>query len=283
MLSRYRSIFWMTNSVGFEVQDSTMFQDVSEFIANGGNLLFAGFDPMKFWMNGPVYPIKTPDKSFFRQLFKVDSVDRKSQCLMFRANAVAPGYDTLNIDTLKYLDKNYPGQIYFVEVFSPSPEAGVIYRLDTKYDSTTSFGKMKNHPVGLEYMGTDFKSILLSFPLYYMDTNDVREFLHFVMTEKFNHTEGISAIDPVDPFNLQIYPNPVPDVCNVTFNLPKPGRIRLTFLSVQGQIISTWIDRNLEQGPHSFLFEIGPQPSGLYYIELKSNKSRAVKKLIRLK
>jgi hypothetical protein len=282
LLSRYSSILWISNSAQFENLDNDEHKSVSEYISNGGNLLFAGFNPMRFWMNGITYPVKTSDTSLFHQLFKIDSVDRKSQCLMFRANAVLSDYDTLRVDSLKYSEIKYPGEIYNIEVFSPTPDASIVYRLDTKYDSTTSFGKMKHRPVGLEYMGADFKSILLSFPLYYIDTNDVQKFLHYVMTEKFIHSVGIEPIDHFDPFSLLIYPNPVADYINVDFNLSKSGRIKLSLMSMQGKILRTWIDSNLESGPHSLIFDINSQPSGVYYIVLQCNEERSVRKIVRI-
>jgi hypothetical protein len=282
LLSRYHSILLMTNTTAFEVQDTNLIMGISEYIANGGNVLFAGFSPMKFWMNGATYPVKTPETSLFRRLFKVDTVDRKPQCMMFRANAVAFNYDTLTIDSLKYLTVNFPGQINTVEVFSPAPDANLIYRLDSKYDSTTILGIMKHRPVGLEYMRNDFKSILLSFPLYYIDTTDARKFLHYVMTEKFNHPVGIRPTDPVDPFSLKIYPNPVSDVCNVTFSLPQSGHVKLMLVSMQGQLLNTWIDNYLEKGNHS-LIEILPKASGLYQVVLQTTEDRTVRKIVKLR
>ncbi|MCK9203946.1 MAG: T9SS type A sorting domain-containing protein, partial [Bacteroidales bacterium] len=233
------------------------------------------------WTNGATYPVKISETSIFHQIFKVDSADRKVQCMMFRANAFIPDYDTLNVDSLKYMDKNYPGQIYNIEVFSPAPEANVIYRLDTRFDSTTNLGKMKHRPVGLEYMGTDFKSILLSFPLYYIDSNDARKFIYYVMTEKFIHSVGIAPVGYLGPYSLQIYPNPVSDHCNVTFNLVKPGRIKLSLMSAHGQVLRTWIDGKFEQGAHSFLFDISSQSPGLYYVVLQGDAGRSVKIIIR--
>ncbi len=283
ILSRYHSILWMSNTSYFEVMDNQVKQDISDFIANGGNLLFAGFNPTRFWMNSNVYPLKTPETELFHQFFKVDSVNRAYLCMMFRANAVFPGYDTLNVDTLKYMDLHYPGQIFNLEVFSPLPEANVIYRLDSKYNSNSNLGKMKNKPVGIEYMGDDFKSILLSFPLYYMDTSDAREFLHYVMTEKFNQPVGIEPTPLPEAFDLHIYPNPVTDACNVNFTLIKPGRVKLTLMSMQGQLLNTLIDSNLEQGSHWLRFKIGTQALGLYQIMLQSNEGRVVRKIIKIR
>ncbi len=274
ILSRYRSILWMSNTLEFEPLTEENYQAVMAFKDNGGNLLFAGLSPSRFWINGSLtYPFYIPDMLYFHQLFKVDTVDRKLQSMMFRANAVAPGYNTLNIDPLKQMDKNYPGQIYNVDVFSPDPEASIIYRFDSKYDSTTSFGKMKHRPVGLEYMSAGYKSILLSFPLYYLDTNDAREFMHYVVTKKFGYPVGITPKAPAEPFAMHVFPNPVSDVCNVTFTLDQPGRVKLLLMSHLGQTIATWLDRKLEAGTHSFCYPTTSLIHGLYYVLLQQGNT----------
>ena len=276
LLSRYHSTLWITNTANFEVQGNDLFQAVSEFIANGGNVLFAGFNPMKFWTNGTTYPVKLSDSSLFHQLFKADSVDRKAQCLMFRANAVATGYDTLNVDIQKYSDKNYPGQIFNVEVFSPGPEARVIYRLDSKYDSTSSLGKMKHHPLGLEYMGAGFKSILLSFPLYYLDTNDARKFLHFVMTEKFIYGAGINPVNPTDPFSIQIYPNPAESAITIDFVIPLKEQTDLEIFNSAGKSVGRYVNR---KGSVKARIDVSGFLPGLYLLAFNGKGVHIAKQL----
>jgi hypothetical protein len=283
MVSRYRSIFWITNSTNFNPITDEMSECVSEYIDNGGNLLFAGFSPGKLWgSSNMVVPAKIPETSIFREVFKVDSLDRKIQSLLFRANAVAPGYDTLHIDSLKYMEKNFKGQIYNIDLCSPAPEANTIYRFDSHFDSTSSLGKAKHRPVGLEYMGTDHKSILLSFPLYYLDTTDAREFLHYVVTKKFTYPEGIQRTAAVQPFALHVYPNPIKDVCHVTFKLVTPGHVRLQLVSLMGKPVATWVDRNLEQGSYSFSFPISSLLPGLYEVVLQEGSGMAVQRIIRV-
>jgi hypothetical protein len=283
MLSRYRFIFDMSNSVHFEVQDDTVLNDFRDFTANGGNLMYAGFNPMQFWTNNSTYPVKIPDTTLFYEVFKVDTVNRIIQSMMNRANAVAPGYDTLNVDPLKSTSNNFPGQINNVEVFIAASGAGVIYRFDSEYDSATILGRMKNHPVGIEYMGSDFKSILLSFPLYYMDTNDARRFLHYVMKEKFIHPVGIEAKSQFEPLALHIYPNPVTLDCSLDFILVRPGFVKLTLLTIQGQLLSTWFEGDLGQGFHTFHIQPGVEAPGIYQVVMQSNEGNSVRKIIKLR
>ncbi|MDP1621432.1 MAG: M20/M25/M40 family metallo-hydrolase [Bacteroidales bacterium] len=279
--SRYRSILWLSNTLEFESLTYEMALGIFSFMENGGNLLFSGFSPSRFWINDSfTYPLFIPETTLFHRLFKVDSVDRKLQSMLFRANSVAPGYDTLNIDPLKYMDKSFPGQIYNVDVFAPSDEAIVIYRFDSHFDSTTSMGKMKHKPVGIEYMGADHKSILLSFPLYYLDTTDAREFLHYVVTKKFGNPVGILQTPLSDPFALQVFPNPVKESFNITFTLAQPGPVKLTLLSPRGQPVVTWVDRRLERGTHWFRFGTASLTPGLYGVLLQQGGATAVRKII---
>lgn len=279
--SRYRSILWMSNTFDFEPLTNEMVQGVSAFMENGGNMLFAGYTPARFWINTSIaYPSYIPETTLFHKLFKVDSIDRKQQCMLFRANAVATGYDTLHIDPLKYMEKTYPGQIYNIDVFAPGQEANVIYRFDSRFDSTTPFGKMKHRPVGLEYMGAGNKSILLSFPLYYLDTTDAREFMHYVVTKKFGYPVGIAQTMNKGQLDFHVFPNPVKETCNVTFVLEKPGRVRISLISLSGQTVSSWLDRKLDRGAHSFRFTSTAFAPGLYQVLFQHSGGTKVEKII---
>lgn len=281
-LSRYRSIMWLSNSAEYEPMTDELYNSVSSFIDNGGNLLFAGFVPGKYWLGGSIpYPLFIPGDVLFHRIFKVDSIDFKMNSMMYRAVPALPGYDTLRVDSLKYMDKNFIGQIYNVEVFAPDSTASVIYRFDSHFTSTTSFGKMKNRPVGIEYMGADHKSILLSFPLIYLDTADARSFMHYVMTNKFGHPVGIDNLKYETAFRMQVFPNPVADACNISFTLDKPGRVRLTISTLEMQVVTIY-DKYMEAGDHRLSFMMDALAPGLYTIVLQQGNQFASRKMIRL-
>jgi hypothetical protein len=200
--------------------------------------------------------------------------------MMNRARPAAPGYDTLAVDPLKYTLSSFPGQINNAEVYTPAQGANVIYRFDSQYDSASILGRMKNKPVGLEYMGNDFKSILLSFPLYYMDTNDARKFIHYVMKEKFVHPVGIGSTTKAGLPVFNIYPNPVTDECNVAFTLEKPALVRFTLSSLQGRVLRTWVN-DLEGGFHSCQIPMAALSPGIYELVILYNEGKSIKKIIK--
>jgi hypothetical protein len=141
---------------------------------------------------------------------------------------------------------------------------------------------MKHRPVGLEYMGSDFKSILLSFPLYYLDTSDAREFMHYVVTKKFTYPVGIAQAPPADPFLLQVFPNPVKDACNITFTIEEPGPVQVSLISLMGRTVSKLLDRKLERGIHSFRMNTSYLTPGLYEVFLQQGEKSSVRKELKI-
>jgi len=47
-------------------------------------------------------------------------------------------------------------------------------------------------PVGIEYLGDDYKMVLLSFPLYYMKIDEAKSLVNTVVHDKFGETVGIN-------------------------------------------------------------------------------------------
>lgn len=281
--SKYRTILWMSNSLEYENLTEELFNGLREFSANGGNILFAGFNPARFLMNtnNPV-PFKVPEWPLLRTVFHVDSVDRKAQSMMCGAYAVKDDYPELHVDTLKYLDKNYKGNIYMIDVLSPDSLAGVIYRFDSHFDSTGALGKMKHRPVGIEYMGEDFHSILLSFPLWYIDTTEARQLIHYIITKKFSKPVGNSE-QPGKPVSLlKIFPNPAGDHAKVSFFSGSGEVLKLTARNLSGQIILTSTIDQPEKGWNTIILNTSSWKSGIYIISVESDSGSNTGKLVRI-
>ncbi|HNY02423.1 MAG TPA: T9SS type A sorting domain-containing protein, partial [Bacteroidales bacterium] len=266
LLSRYRTIFWMSNTIEAESMNTTLYQSMMAFTENGGNLLFAGFNPGKFWIGSQVpYPLDVPEDIYFHGCFKIDSIDKKVQSMLCGANAAAEGYEALSIDSSKCMDKNFPGQIYNIEVYTPDDPGTVIYRFDSRYDSVTSYGKMKHRPVGIEYMGTDHKSILLSFPLWYLDTADAHRFVHFVMNRKFRTHTGLADLRGHSGIGLEVYPNPARREVTIQIHPLREGVLQLSLASAEGRVFPVTTQR-VPAGSGQIRFAAALLPPGQYQV-----------------
>jgi hypothetical protein len=280
-LSHYQNVLWLLNSSNFEPLTDTVSNNIYSFFQNGGNMLFSGFTPSRYLDQNTIYPVKNPEYSPLRFFFKIDSVDRKVPCLMYRANPEKTGYDSLHIDPAKSNYTSYSGEILNIEVFAPTEESEVIYSLDSHYSITSPLGSMKGRPVGIEYKGIDYTTILLSFPLYYLDTSEARNFLKYVMKEKFSHPTAID--DNKFPGNeemLQNYPNPFNERTTISFVLKEATNVNLTVYNMRGSVVAQPLDKKLECGNYSINFSSSQLPAGIYQMVMRTSDQVGVRKIV---
>lgn len=280
-LARHQNVLWLINSMNFDDITDTVANNLFSFFQNKGNMLFSGFTPSKYFDWNANYPIKNPDYSLLRNFFKVDSVNRKVPCFMFRANPSDAGYDTLRVDKEKYTQSAYPGEIHNLEVFTPTGESKAIYTLDSHYSTSSPLGTMKGKNVGIEYKGTDYATIMLSFPLYYMDTMDARNFIQYVMKEKFSHPTGTNDQKPAgNTMMLQNHPNPFSEITTVTFSLDNPVHVNLRVYDMHGSVVARLLDRKMESGKHTLDFRSAGLPSGIYQMVMTTPDHVSVRKMV---
>ncbi len=88
---------------------------------------------------------------------------------------------------------------------------------------------------------------------------------------------------PTNFILLQNYPNPFNPNTNIKFYIKEKSKVSLLVYNLQGQLIETLIDRELETGFHTINFDGSKLPSGIYFYELKARNFREIKKMILLK
>jgi hypothetical protein len=280
-LSRHKNVLWVLNSLESDSPDEKTGFNLITFFENGGNMMFSGFLPTRYMAQNTSYPKHFPENYFINRYFKLDSVNRKISSFMYRSYPVADDYDTLRVDTGKSMIAGYPGELFNIEVYTPTAEAKVIYRFDSHYPPGSSQGFMQDKAVGMEYMGDDFKTILLSFPLYYLDTADARKFMKYVMTEKFTHPVGIAQSElPLKNPELVNYPNPFFSGTTFAFSLNQSSDVRLTLFNMQGMEVSELVNQRLEKGSHKIKFSPGNLPPGIYQAVLQTPVSVSSRKIV---
>jgi hypothetical protein len=142
-------------------------------------------------------------------------------------------------------------------------------------------GASQGKTVGIEYMGDDFRTILLSFPLWYLDTSDARNLMKFVMREKFNHPTGVPGEERQAGLALnQNYPNPFRETTTITYTLDAVSSVQLYICNMQGEVVQQLVNSKMEKGLHTQQFSAGNLPSGVYQICLRSSRGIDVKKMV---
>ncbi len=106
----------------------------------------------------------------------------------------------------------------------------------------------------------------------------------------------VTAIDDGDKFSRlpseyqlsQNYPNPFNPVTNISYVLPKSGKVELTIYNVLGEKVRVLVNENQNAGSYSLTWDgnnsIGNRmSSGIYFYRLEAEQFTAVKKMILIK
>jgi hypothetical protein len=271
LLATHKNILWTANTTDYEQFLAPSYPVLKDFFDNGGNMMLSACNPGKLLGLGSSYPIVPEEGSIMRDFFKADTAGRNVSSLMYRAYPSEEGYDTIRIDLHKSMTPGYPGEIFNVEVYAPATEGNVIYRFDSRYSPASQFGKSQDKPVGLEYIGNDFRTILLGFPLFYLDTADASALVKYVMNFKFTHPTAIPGPSEQEPSSvITAYPNPFRADINIGIRLEHPADGKLFVINIQGSNVADIYSGHFRAGPHSFRFNAADLPAGLYQVILST-------------
>jgi len=96
--------------------------------------------------------------------------------------------------------------------------------------------------------------------------------------------EGIAGSDlPTDFALKQNYPNPFNPSTTIEYMLPEPADVRLEVYSVDGRLIHTLQNGNLNAGRHQITFDASNLASGLYIYRLQAGEVQLIRRMTLLK
>jgi hypothetical protein len=87
-----------------------------------------------------------------------------------------------------------------------------------------------------------------------------------------------------DKYELsQNHPNPFNPVTEIRFGLPEAGFTTMKIYNINGQLVKTLIEQNMDAGYHNTSFGGNDISSGIYFYELTSANFRQLKRMLLLK
>lgn len=165
-------------------------------------------------------------------MLKIDSTRYKSSAAFIGCLPLVNGYTMMDVDTTKtYSTYNY--HLPYIEALYPSAEGTAVYSFDTDYDSLTANGSMKGMPVGVEYRG-DYNTVLLSFPLYYMDSIHAKAVMQYILTDVFGEPVAIEE-ENQESAPVNVFPNPSQGTFVVRTNGDVPQQQAMVIYDVTGR------------------------------------------------
>ena len=295
-IGAYSTIIWQGNdytnfSSALDAQES-----IKQYLDFGGNFLYTGFSASRSFQGGIGMENSFAEGDFIYDYFKIDTSINKLSTLFISASPISGSNNYLYVDSSKSsLATNY--HIRKVESISSNTEGINIYIYNSNYDSTTIQGSMQGLPIGVEYIGQDYKSIVLNIPLYYMNQEQAKTLVRNILLQKFNEPTSVKndeqKIIPMGFELYQNYPNPFNPSTTIKFALPVKTNITLSIYNALGEKVTELFKGEMEEGYHEIMINTsglssrisskGGYASGVYFYKIESENFNSTKKMILLK
>lgn len=81
-------------------------------------------------------------------------------------------------------------------------------------------------------------------------------------------------------FSSKFFPNPVSSQLNLVFSLSEKSWVRINLLGLNGQLISTILDREFNTGTKNISTNVSEIPSGIYFLNMSANHFSKTQKIV---
>jgi aminopeptidase N len=100
---------------------------------------------------------------------------------------------------------------------------------------------------------------------------------------KVTSVEEQASDDGPRRITCDVYPNPFNAAAEVRITLGESMFVRASIYSVSGERVQALVDGELQAGSHSFRLNLANQGSGIYFLDVRGNHQRVVRKLVLMK
>lgn len=283
-LGPYSTVIWHNQSVELNSIFSQNKADVKKYLDFGGKMLILADKPGKLIEGNNSYPIDHSASSIAETYFGIDSAFYKAAGRSNGATPFAAGYNPLSVDTAKALESN-GNHIKKIETLKAAAGANVIYKYDSGYDLTNTYGTEKGKPSGLEKITSGYKTVTLALPLYFIKENEAKSLINHVLKNKFGETLGIDQEDAmISQFAIiGNYPNPFNPTTTIKFFNPAATNLKIAVYNAKGEFVREVFNGMSAAGMQSVNFDAGNLNSGVYFYRLSSAQKTLTGKMLMVK
>ncbi len=284
-LGAFSTVVWHGNDITDMDAPYDYKDEIKKYLDFGGNFLYTGYRPSKAFerivgLNGTF-----STGHFIFDYLKIQETKSTIFALFNEAMSSESGYSNIFVDSMKTLSSN-DYHLKNIEMIKSSIEGTEIFSFGTNYDSTSQQGFLKGMPVGVEYIGNDFKTITLSFPLYYMNKEQARSLMQYILTTKFDEVLPVDDNTDEIPSAYQLYqnyPNPFNPSTTIEYSLPEEGFVKLAVYNMLGEEVATIVNANQKAGRYEVNFSTTGLSSGVYIYRIETANYTTSRKLMLMK
>jgi hypothetical protein len=95
-------------------------------------------------------------------------------------------------------------------------------------------------------------------------------------------TTGIEdlSLQPNDPFNFTVYPNPVNGIANISFKLSTYQKVEINLTDISGRLIHSVINKELPADKYSTTLDCSKLSKGFYLLVFKTKNGNLTRKMV---
>ena len=285
VLGAYSSVIWHGNDTENLNAPFIHKQLLKQYLDFGGSILFTVYRPSKAFEQIFGYQGSYGPGDFIYDYLKIDESQGSAYALFNGAIGIESGYSNIYVDSAKTLASNQY-HLKTIENIEPSSAGTAIFIYETMFDSTSIQGSLKGKPVGVEYIGTDYKTVTLSFPLYYMNKDQAKTLIEYILTNKFDEVMAVDEYTDYIPVTYQLeqnYPNPFNPSTRIAYSIPEDGFVKLAVYNMLGEEVAVIVNTTQKTGRYEVKFDASKLSSGVYIYRIEAANFTASKKLMLLK
>ncbi len=91
---------------------------------------------------------------------------------------------------------------------------------------------------------------------------------------------GIDTFGTGDQMEFRVYPNPARSIVNVSYYLPKAGRVRMDILNLCGNLVMQPLDKRTPAGKNEVRLDLTKLPAGYYFVRILTPSGIQTRKMI---
>ena len=99
----------------------------------------------------------------------------------------------------------------------------------------------------------------------------------------FRHGAVVSVEETSSDIDLEIYPNPFPELLHISLTLASAANLQIELIDSRGITISKIANGMKPAGDHSFTYESGYIAPGLYFLRITSGSNFITKKIVHIR
>ena len=286
-LASYSTVFWHADDYSSPMFGNCV-GDLELYLSHGGRLCLAGWKPSADVTGNNIDTAHYYSGSFIYDYMKVSQMSRSLIANSFQAAVGKLSYPDVSVDSAKVPVVSWGGTMRYIEKLTPVSPAEGIYDIDMKNDSSSFEGQN----CGVRYLGSDFKTALLGYPLYFMDQAQAKAVVQKIMDD-FGEVNGVSGNPedkiPVLNFKLsQNAPNPFKQFTIISYQLPQAGQVKLSIYNIAGQLVKTLVSGDQSAGSYTINWDRKDNnnrqvSAGVYIYHLSAGDKTQSRKMIVLK